>query len=341
MASSHLQPTSPDCRLLPANPKNYFRFAPPLIGAGTRTPAPEGIRREDFRYTDFDAYGRKVGYATDRAGQERLYDWLRENPHRLHLGQIGFELKKSHGSIAGPSDLKNCEQVLDLWSGIIESRFEFEGESIHVQTGCHSDLDLIAVRIESPLLGSEKLKVLLAFPFASPEMGMADWDHPELHSTIVSHNGKNRADFTRKLDDTEYRAQLEWNDGAQFSQRAMHEFVLNGRPGRALEFVCSFLEQNPVITLPSFSQTKSASERGWKKYWNEGGAIDLRDSADPRSGTGAADRAFAIQHGGSLRRFFAVGGNRVALQFVAREIPPGNALVAQRPLHRLEPIFAF
>lgn len=72
------------------------------------TPAPAGIRREDFRYQDFDTYGRKVGYATERTGQEKLFDWLRENHHRLHLGRIGLELTKSDGSTAKPDDLKNC-----------------------------------------------------------------------------------------------------------------------------------------------------------------------------------------------------------------------------------------
>ena len=91
---------------------------------------------------------------------------------------------------ATPDDLKNCEQVLDLWSGMLESRFEFEGQPVRVQTCCHSDLDLVAVRVDSPLLGTEKLQVLLAFPYASPEMSMADWNEPERHTTTFSQTGK-------------------------------------------------------------------------------------------------------------------------------------------------------
>ena len=75
------------------------------------TSAPAGIRREDLRYRDFDTYGRAVGYATDRAGQEPLFDWLRENPHRLHLGRLGLELVKLDGALASPEDLNNCRQV--------------------------------------------------------------------------------------------------------------------------------------------------------------------------------------------------------------------------------------
>ncbi|MGD0351821.1 MAG: twin-arginine translocation signal domain-containing protein [Verrucomicrobiota bacterium] len=247
------------------------------------TPAPGGIRREDFRYRDYDTHGRKVGYATERKGQEQLFDWLRENPHRLHLGRIGFELKKGDGRLATPDDLKNCEQILDLWSGTLESRFEFEGQPVCIKTCCHADLDLVAARIESPLLGTtENLQVLLAFPYASPGMSMADWNATARHTTAFSLAGENRVEFTRKLDETGYHAALQWS-GAEFSQRAAHEFVLGGTSGNALEFVCLFSARAFSGTLPSFAQAKSSCERAWKRFWHNGGAVDLSGSTDPRA----------------------------------------------------------
>lgn len=38
----------------------------------------------------FYTYGREVGYAASGAGQERVYNWLRENPHRLNLAEIAL-----------------------------------------------------------------------------------------------------------------------------------------------------------------------------------------------------------------------------------------------------------
>ena len=70
------------------------------------TPAPAEIRREDFQFKEYDTFGRKVGYATSKTGQEELFNWLRENPHRLHLGRIAFELKKTDGAPATLDDLK-------------------------------------------------------------------------------------------------------------------------------------------------------------------------------------------------------------------------------------------
>ena len=247
------------------------------------TPLSAGLDPKTFRYQDFDTYGRPVGYATDSTGQELLFNWLRENPHRFHLGQIGFALKKSDGSPAVPGDLKNIHQTLDLWNGLLESYFEFEGRPVQVQTCCHPELDLIAAHIESPLLADGRLLVRLAFPCASPAMSMADWGHPERHTTTLSRPTRNRANFARKLDSTEYAVSLQWKDGAELVQRAEHEFLLNAKTGEAVEFVCHFSPKPFPEKLPGVAQTQSAAEKHWRQFWNDGGAIDLSGSTDPRA----------------------------------------------------------
>ena len=248
-----------------------------------RTPLPAGLDPKQFRYKDYDTYGRSVGYATDSTGQEPLFNWMRENPHRFHLGRIGFELKSSDGSTATSGDLKNVHQTLDLWSGLLESRFEFEGQPVYVRTGCHPALDLVAVRIESPLLTEDRLRVLLAFPYASPGMSMADWNRPERHRTTLARPAKNRAECARKLDATEYAVSLQWNDHTELTQRAEHEFLLSARTGRTLEVICGFSPTSSAEKLPDCSQTQSASEDHWRQFWSSGGAIDLGNSVDPRA----------------------------------------------------------
>jgi hypothetical protein len=246
------------------------------------TPAPGNIRREDFRYRDYDTYGRQVGYATERKGQEELFDWLRKNPHRLHLGRIGLELTKSNGTRVVPDDLKHCEQVLDLWTGVLESRFEFEDQPVHIQTCCPPELDLVAVRIESPLVQSGKLCVFIAFPYASPEMSMADWSEPARHTTTLSSVGNDRADLTRNLDETEYFVSLQWSD-ADFSRRAPHEFVLRQNAGNVLELGCLFSSAFFSEALPSFEQARVSCEHSRRNYWQAGGAVDLNNSVDSRA----------------------------------------------------------
>ena len=79
-------------------------------------------------------------------------NWLRANPHRLHLGRIGFALTRADGSPAAPSDLTDIRQTLDLWNGVILSHFRLDGEAVDVETLCHPTLDAVAVRVRSALL---------------------------------------------------------------------------------------------------------------------------------------------------------------------------------------------
>ena len=265
-------------------------------------PSPPGLKREDFRYKDYDTYGRPVGYATDSKGQEKLFNWLRENPHRLHLGRLGFILTKSNGAAATAADLKNTRQTLDLWSGLLESHFEFEGKPVLVRTCCHPELDLLAVSVESPLLRTGALKVRLAFPYGSPALGMADWTQPERHTTTMVRGQKGHAAFLRRLDGDEYHVALAWPHSAELTQKASHEFELAVNSGTVdssrragdspalpssgsgtLEFVCAFAPGPVTMSLPGARQTQSASRKHWEQFWSHGGAVDLSASTDSRA----------------------------------------------------------
>src|SRR6185369_11592024 len=86
-------------------------------------PLPASLKGKTFKPTEYDSYGRKVPYITGKSGQEELYDYLRENPHRLHLGRVGFRLLKADGIEAETGDITEIDQRLDLWTGIIQSAF--------------------------------------------------------------------------------------------------------------------------------------------------------------------------------------------------------------------------
>src|SRR5207302_7164040 len=138
------------------------------------TPLPAGLDPKTFRLTQYETHGRLIGYATSDDGQRELYKWLRENPHRLHLGQIGLRLRRSDGSEAQPTDVSAIAQSLDLWTGILLSRFQFEGEPVKVKTAVHPDLDLLSVAIESNMIDAQRLAVRISFPYGSTEMQAAD-----------------------------------------------------------------------------------------------------------------------------------------------------------------------
>ncbi len=52
-------------------------------------------------------------------------DWLRRNPRQHPLAQVGLEW--SDGTAVKPEDIQEPEQTLDLWSGVITSRYKLGG----------------------------------------------------------------------------------------------------------------------------------------------------------------------------------------------------------------------
>ena len=243
------------------------------------SPMPAGVNPADFRYQNFDTYGRPVGYDTSSAGQEPLFNWMRENPHRLHLGRIGLEITRADGSLCKSSDLSQVRQELDLWSGSIDSRFTVESSPARVLTCVHPEMDLLAVRIESPMLRAGKMRVVIAFPYGSSAVDMADWSSPDKHQTQADISG-NRAEFLRILDADRYCVSLEFTGGT-LQQRAAHEFVLNPT-GDVLELICDFGLQHQT-DLPGFSETAGKTADHWEDFWTTGAAVDLTASSHPQA----------------------------------------------------------
>src|SRR5829696_137450 len=188
-------------------PEEYESLAPLCTMAqwGWHTsPRPAGLEGKELRLTPYDTHGREVLYHTGSEGQKELYDWLRENPHRLHLGRVGLRLNAPGRGEAKLSDITDVEQRLDLWAGVLTSRFSVWGEPVTVKTAVHPDVDILAVSVESGLISRGMLAVRFAFPYGSPTMQAADWRRPERHRTRVFKLAPGRALLERKLDDDRY-----------------------------------------------------------------------------------------------------------------------------------------
>ncbi len=242
-------------------------------------PLPPGRRVEDFQLKDYDTHGRPVGYATSSAGQEELYAWLRENPHRFNLGRLRLLLD---GRPVAPAELSGIRQELDLWRGLVISRYELAGQSVQVETACHPTLDAVAVRLASPLLAAGRLTVELAFPYGHPGKDGADWTRPAAHTTTCT-TGPQCADFVRQLDGDRYVARLAWNGAGQVVEAAPHTYTLQpDRAAEALALVCGFAAAPFAEAFPGVGSLFDASSNHWKKFWSTGGAVDLSGSRDPR-----------------------------------------------------------
>ena len=247
-------------------------------------PNPEGWTIGRFRFAEFQAHGRKVGYA-DIPGDRRTpeIEWLRANPHRLHLGRIGFRLTLGDGRPATRDDLTDVEQVLDLWNGVLRSRFRLEGQEVAVETLCHPRLDLVAVRVVSPLVRRGRIAVRLRFPYGTGRASAADWTRPEAHETALVRSTPQGADLARRLDDDRYHVRLAWAPAGRLVEEAKHDLVLEpAGDGEALEAAFGFSPTPLAEPLPGVEDTRRAAREHWNRFWSTGGAVDLSESRDPR-----------------------------------------------------------
>ncbi|MFN7939523.1 MAG: glycoside hydrolase family 65 [Bryobacteraceae bacterium] len=238
-------------------------------------PIPEGLSPEQLKLEMFDTYGRPVGYKTNPRGQEKLYNWLRENPHRLHLGRIGLELD---GQPIDATDLAGIHQELDLWSGTLKSRFTLQGAAVFVRTACHPEQDALGVVVESPLAASGRLRVFVEFPYGSAAVNASDWSKPGQHQTTVLESSASHMRLERRMDGDRYFVTL---TGAAATKTAAHRVTL---AGKRLEFVCAFHRSAGEARSLTARQVVAASEAHWKRFWSTGGAIDLSGSTDKRAG---------------------------------------------------------
>ncbi|MBC7784110.1 MAG: glycoside hydrolase family 65, partial [Burkholderiales bacterium] len=244
-------------------------------------PLPAGLDPATIRYTNFDTYGRPVGHVTSSEGQKPLFDWLRENPHRFHLGRIGIEITLNNGQLWTIDDLRDVKQTLDVWTGIITSRFAVEGTTVEVTTCCAGERDALGIQVRSDLLKQGRLKIVVRFPYGSQDMSAAEWGKDDLHSTTLSHID-NGVVLIRSMDDISYGVILQADQPIDCIARTQHELAINPRAADHLAFTADFaIKPNPTPIL--FEQAITASKTFWHDFWTSGGAIDFEGSTDPRA----------------------------------------------------------
>lgn len=241
-----------------------------------------GYTLDDLVMTEYEYNGRKVTYPKKKMpGNEKVYDWLRQNPHRLNLARIGFRLD---GRVLSSSQLAGVRQELKLYEGLLESRFELDGRVCHVRTCCHGEEDTLAVGVSCGLLREQRLTVVMDFPYGSPDITASNWDSPDRHSTLVAgQDGKNVC-LKRVLDRDSYYVTVHV-DGSGSIRVCGHEVTLCAME-EELEFTVSFRKEAPAEQgreEGDAQRTRQQSAYWWKRFWEEGGILHLSSWTDQRA----------------------------------------------------------
>ncbi|SHJ00013.1 hypothetical protein SAMN05444280_10945 [Tangfeifania diversioriginum] len=249
----------------------------------------QGNYRLEETYQYFDVEGRKVSYAVqwNEPGRKRdAANYFRQNPHRLHLGNIGFELLKAGGQRVKPDAIEEIEQTLNLWEGVISSSFKIEQKKVEVQTTCHPSRDIIAVEVQSERIKNGLVGINLRFPYPTGNHtgGASDWQSPEKHQSAVISENNNSAVFEHNLDSTTYFVKLNWSGNAKIIQKEPHYFVLQpAGESEIFSFSAEYSPNNNFAEPLNFLQTKEVAASHWQEFWETGGAVDFSGTDDPRA----------------------------------------------------------
>lgn len=236
--------------------------------------------------------GRDISYGVQVKEPKRANDagnWIRENPHRLQLGNLGMVILKKDGNEATIADIKDIYQELNPWTGEIKSHFTVEGEAVDVLTYGHQEKDAVAAQITSPLVNEGRLKIRLRFPYPTNEfadMGV-NYKSIEKHTSGIRFDNEGSAGIEHKLDDTWYLTLLKWSGKAKLKTWLSHEFILSPESaGNTFAVTCQFLHDpmlRKIYFIPSFADARLSSITEWKNYWMRGGAVDFSGSTDERA----------------------------------------------------------
>lgn len=239
------------------------------------TPPPNGV----FEKTKIATHGRMVPYELPDPKQKALSQWLEGNPHRFNLGRIGLLLKNEDGTITTIKDIQHPDQYFDLWSATAISTFEVQGQRVKVTTVADPDKDIVAFKIESPLIAAKRLGVFIEFPYANLNgfSNGSDYSKPHLHQTVLSQKN-NEATFQRTMDSTAYEVNVLWSKDNKIEKEMPHRYRLLPAGGNEVEYVVGF----NAGKVRSFAEIRARSLAYWPTFWNSGGFIDLSESKDKR-----------------------------------------------------------
>jgi len=256
------------------------------------------IDTSDFKrsetYKTYRLNGRDIPYTVQWNSPERnkaASNWFRQNPHRLQLGTLGFDLIKANGQPATINDIKNIKQELDLWTGEIKSHFTLEGIPVDVSTICHGRIDILGVAVKSPLIRAGRLKVKLRFPYPTGEWTDegANWKEEDRHQSFIVSNHENGVTIQHQIDLDKYFAELQWSAPwpelakATVVEKKAHYFVVTPDPNKSqFTFTASFGLYDKGSRIP-YAKIISESELMWDNYWTRGAAVDFKGSTDPRA----------------------------------------------------------
>ncbi len=229
----------------------------------------ETLREYDFGRGRTELYSVQI---KDNERKKAACDYYRVNPHRLHLGALGFQNLDINS-------LKKIDQTLDMWNGVINSTFTLNDKEVTVKTAVDPELDLVAAKISNP--NRTALALRLPYPTGKHSDSACDWDADSLHTSefVLSEPGK--AIVKHTLDTTSYYITLNWDDNSK-AEKSGNTIVINPDADN-WNVTVQFTENQTEGVNPSADNTIADASIYWQGFWKKGGVVDFSECTDPRA----------------------------------------------------------
>lgn len=238
----------------------------------------EGFDYNQYEMTSYNHPKGEVTYAVEpKEGNEAVYHWLRENPHRFNLARVGLYL---NGKLVEPKDIVDIKQTFDFYHGRAISQFKIKDHVCQVITLCDSDTDTLGFFIKSSLLKTHELSIALNFPYGSSNMSGSDWNHEELHTTEILDVHAQSIKFSRKMDQTSYFVTVRSSHGMDVQCACNHRYQLVSSEAY-FKFTVNFSEVENEKSY-TFEKIEKRSKVFWENYWRTVGAVDCSKVKDTR-----------------------------------------------------------
>ncbi len=79
--------------------------------------------------------------------EQKLYDWLRRHPNKFNVADIQLGLATGGRELSSPKELTDFRQRLDLYNGVIKTRYRWKGVTTAIESFIHARKNLIVFHI--------------------------------------------------------------------------------------------------------------------------------------------------------------------------------------------------
>lgn len=230
----------------------------------------ETLKEYDFGRGKAELYS--VQFKEDGRNKEAA-NYFRVNPHRLHLGALGFHDMKAE-------TISDIDQTLDMWNGMISSNFKSDGKKVEVKTAVDPNLDLVAASIYDEARHSLTLR--LPYPTGAHSDDACNWTADSLHSTEIIMSEPGKAIIKHSIDSTAYFITLNWDSNTEAEKYSPNSIIISPDADK-WNITAQFTEDLSNGNNLSANEVFADASDYWQRFWEEGGVVDFSHCTDPRA----------------------------------------------------------